>query len=102
MTEVEEPASPATPKAAEMESNRAEMETGATGDDVSEQSVDLHGHAYPTQDRWAQIRRNAAERAARVSESEQSNLSVSQSVKTDDGETSGEESKFKCHYSDPR
>jgi hypothetical protein len=39
-------------------------------------------------DRWAQIRKNAAERAARMSE-EQSGVTD----KTDDGETSGEESK---------
>ena len=43
------------------------------------------------QDRWAQIRKNAAERAARQSE-EQSR--VSNTDKTDDGETSGEESKL--------
>jgi hypothetical protein len=43
----------------------------------------------PVQDRWAQIRKNAADRAARQSE-EQSRQSE---VKTDDGETSGEESK---------
>ena len=42
----------------------------------------------PVQDRWAQIRKNAAERAARQSE-EQSR----QTDRTDDGETSGEESK---------
>ena len=42
-------------------------------------------------DRWAQIRKNAAERAARQSE-EQTNRSRTE-TKTDDGETSGEESK---------
>ena len=41
-----------------------------------------------TTDRWAQIRKNAAERAARMSE-EQSR----QTDRTDDGDTSGEESK---------
>jgi hypothetical protein len=45
----------------------------------------------PVQDRWAQIRKNAAERAARQSE-EQSRRS--QTERTDDGETSGEESKY--------
>ncbi|KAF2836487.1 DUF1708-domain-containing protein [Patellaria atrata CBS 101060] len=58
-------------------------------DDVSEVSVDLSRQISP-QDRWAQIRKNAAERAARVSE-EQSRRSQSQSARTDDGETSGEE-----------
>lgn len=59
-------------------------------DDVSEGSVDM-GHQGPlSQDRWAQIRKNAADRAARLSE-EQSRRSHSQSVRTDEGETSGEE-----------
>ena len=44
-------------------------------------------------DRWATIRENAARRAARASE-EQSESRPSQSARTDDGETSGEESKF--------
>ena len=43
------------------------------------------------QDRWAQIRRNAADRAARQSE-EQTTRSRTE-TRTDDGETSGEESK---------
>lgn len=59
-------------------------------DDVSEESVDLSQQASPSQDRWAQIRKNAAERAARLSE-EQSRRSQSQSARTDEGETSGEE-----------
>jgi hypothetical protein len=60
------------------------------GDDASEQSVEFNSQALPSQDRWAQIRRNAAERAARLSE-EQSRRSQSQSNRTDEGETSGEE-----------
>jgi hypothetical protein len=61
-------------------------------DDVSEESVDLGYTMSNPQDRWAQIRRNAAERAARLSE-EQTRRSRSQSAqtRTDDGETSGEE-----------
>ena len=50
----------------------------------------------PVQDRWAQIRENAARRAARASEeqSTQSRPSHAQSTReTDDGETSGEESE---------
>lgn len=43
-------------------------------------------------DRWAQIRRNAAERAARASE-EHHGRSRTETRTTDDGETSGEESK---------
>ena len=62
----------------------------ATMDDVSEESVDLNQTVSPSQDRWAQIRKNAAERAARLSE-EQSRRSRSQSARTDEGETSGEE-----------
>jgi len=55
----------------------------------------------PALDRWAQIRKNAAERAQRINaEQEQSRRSISQSGKTDrteqtdktdDGDTSGEE-----------
>lgn len=57
----------------------------------SEQSVDLTRQVSPAQDRWAQIRKNAAERAARMSEDKQSKRSESVSKATDDGETSGEE-----------
>ena len=57
-------------------------------DNVSEKSNDLSRQISPVQDRWAQIRKNAAERAARQNE-EQSG----RTDKTDDGETSGEESK---------
>ena len=44
-------------------------------------------------DRWAQIRKNAAERAQRISQEQQSGRSRSQSAKTDadEGDTSGEE-----------
>lgn len=59
-------------------------------DDASEESIDLGQQATPSMDRWAQIRKNAAERAARLSE-EQSRRSQSQSARTDEGETSGEE-----------
>ncbi|KAF1911555.1 hypothetical protein BDU57DRAFT_560299 [Ampelomyces quisqualis] len=61
-------------------------------DDISEESVTLKTDSIPTNDRWAQIRKNAAERATRLSE-EQSrrSRSQSQSQRTDEGETSGEE-----------
>jgi Domain of unknown function (DUF1708) len=58
-------------------------------EEVVDEATDLTREISPVQDRWAQIRKNAAERAARQSE-EQSRQSE---VKTDDGETSGEESK---------
>ncbi|RDW87511.1 hypothetical protein BP5796_03205 [Coleophoma crateriformis] len=45
----------------------------------------------PTQDRWAQIRKNAAERAAQRQSEEQSRGGYSQKTDGDDGETSGEE-----------
>jgi hypothetical protein len=46
-------------------------------------------------DRWATIRENAARRAARASEEQSTQSRPSQSARTDDGETSGEESKSK-------
>ncbi|PNS20437.1 hypothetical protein CAC42_5887 [Sphaceloma murrayae] len=67
-----------------------------TSDTMSE--ISAQEEQAPTlthSDRWAQIRKNAAERAARQSE-EQSTRSQGQSVYTDrteDGETSGEESE---------
>jgi hypothetical protein len=61
-------------------------------DDASDDSVEA---ATPRDDkvldRWAQIRKNAAERAQRISEEQQSGRSRSQSAKTDEGDTSGEE-----------
>jgi Domain of unknown function (DUF1708) len=44
-------------------------------------------------DRWAQIRKNAAERAARMSEEQSTGRTARTSRTDDDGETSGEESK---------
>lgn len=61
-------------------------------DDMSEDSVEAGRQASPSQDRWAQIRKNAAERAARLSEEQtHRSRSQSQSQRTDEGETSGEE-----------
>jgi hypothetical protein len=61
-------------------------------DDISEESITLKTDAVPTTDRWAQIRKNAAERAARLSEEQvRRSRSQSQSQRTDEGETSGEE-----------
>lgn len=51
-------------------------------------------HLTESKDRWATIRENAARRAAqRASEEHSVQSRPSQSVRTDDGETSGEESK---------
>jgi hypothetical protein len=52
----------------------------------------------PAQDRWAQIRKNAAERAAARQSEEQSRGGYSQKTDPDDGETSGEESKLSRQY----
>ncbi|KAE8822770.1 hypothetical protein PTNB85_09047 [Pyrenophora teres f. teres] len=61
-------------------------------DNISEESVEFSKQASPSQDRWAQIRKNAADRAARLSEEQtRRSRSQSQSQRTDEGETSGEE-----------
>jgi len=67
-----------------------EMHPGyGTADDQGTHAVEA-----PVLDRWAQIRKNAAERAARVSE-EQSTRSRGQSIATEGAsETSGEESEY--------
>lgn len=54
------------------------------------ESKDFTREISPVQDRWAQIRKNAAERAARQSEEQSRKGEVRNSV---DSETSGEESK---------
>ncbi|EHL02313.1 putative Morphogenesis-related protein MSB1 [Glarea lozoyensis 74030] len=58
----------------------------------SDDGNDLTKQVSPTQDRWAQIRKNAAERAAARQSEEQSRGGYSQKTDGDDGETSGEES----------
>jgi hypothetical protein len=55
--------------------------------DVSEESSTI---ANPS-DRWAQIRKNAAERAQRLNEEHSHGRNHSASARSDDGETSGEE-----------
>lgn len=60
-------------------------------DDASEKSIELAREVSPLQDRWAQIRKNAAERAARLSEEQSKPV---QTVNSDEGDTSGEESKY--------
>lgn len=66
----------------------------AVDDAQSETTMEEPTEAAAAQDRWAIIRENAARRAARASEEQSSMQSrPSQSQRTDDGETSGEESK---------
>ncbi|ETI26254.1 hypothetical protein G647_03031 [Cladophialophora carrionii CBS 160.54] len=69
-----------------LNSGRSFQQTESSMDD--EEEPVLTQQVSPT-DRWAQIRRNAAERAARQSE-EQTSRSRTE-TRTDDGETSGEE-----------
>ncbi|MCJ1389339.1 hypothetical protein MMC18_002195 [Xylographa bjoerkii] len=59
-------------------------------DDSSEHSNELTQQISPVQDRWAQIRKNAAARAAMQNE-RQSEEQSRKTDRTDDGETSGEE-----------
>jgi hypothetical protein len=70
----------------------------ATSDRDSETTLEDRREAAPVQDRWATIRENAARRANRVeernSEEQAAPSRFSQSMRTDDGDTSGEESKF--------
>ena len=69
------------------------MEAGEQVDAAYDNDGGNYDAGAPVTDRWAQIRKNAAERAARVSE-EQSMRSRGQSVATEGAsETSGEESK---------
>ncbi|KAF2085637.1 hypothetical protein K490DRAFT_17411, partial [Saccharata proteae CBS 121410] len=75
---------------------RVGAEQQVDDDTQSEASLDLATQtAPPTQDRWAQIRQNAAARAARRSEEQQWSGRPSEShtatTRTDDGDTSGEE-----------
>ena len=89
----EDEAAPSVPRRAPPqvpEQSQASHHDPVTADDISEESVDLSQQNAVAQDRWAQIRKNAAERAARLSE-EQSRRSQSQSARTDEGVTSGEE-----------
>ncbi|TVY55323.1 Morphogenesis-related protein MSB1 [Lachnellula cervina] len=57
----------------------------------SEDGAPLEQEQSHTQDRWAQIRKNAADRAAQRQSEEQSRGGYSQKTDGDDGETSGEE-----------
>lgn len=63
-------------------------------DGVSEVTVEEPEDPKNVRDRWAAIRENAQKRAARASEDHDTQSRLSQSQRTDDGETSGEESEF--------
>ena len=65
-------------------------------DRQSETTMDDHHDPVVVQDRWAQIRENAHKRAERARHSEDTTEQSRPSRLTDDGETSGEESKS-CH-----
>ena len=67
------------------------MPAEASDDEEEEEDNTLTKQVSPS-DRWAQIRKNAAERAARQAD-EPGNRSRTE-TRTDDGETSGEESRF--------
>ncbi|KAF1975793.1 hypothetical protein BU23DRAFT_552267 [Bimuria novae-zelandiae CBS 107.79] len=87
----EDDAAPSVPRHAGPPMPERSSPSRQSVDNISEESVEpATAYGPPEQDRWAQIRKNAAERAARLSE-EQSRRSHSQSVRTDEGETSGEE-----------
>lgn len=62
-------------------------------DSVSDMTVEEE--PSNVKDRWAAIRDNAHKRAARASEEHDAQSRLSQSQRTDDGETSGEESKYR-------
>lgn len=74
------------------------MERDDPNDDAQSEATMESPQEVQPQDRWATIRENAARRAARAearpSEEQSSQSRPSQSARTDDGETSGEESKF--------
>ena len=70
-----------------------QAENPANGNDANGSTPAADEPVVPIQDRWAQIRKNAAERANQ----EEPQPRTSQAERTDDGETSGEESKLLPH-----
>lgn len=81
------PVSPVSPAAAKPESLPQTPTNGHEKSETTNQSPDLSAE----QDRWAQVRKNAAERATVANEEPETR--TSQSERTDEGDTSGEESK---------
>lgn len=82
------PETPAIPAAAEVESPKSP----ANGHEQKPAFISQETAIAEENDRWAQIRKNAAERAAAAT-SEEPETRTSQSERTDEGDTSGEESK---------
>lgn len=83
----EEPLTPAVPAAAEVEVPK----TPTNGHEEKPDTISQKALASE-EDRWAQIRKNAAERTAATGEEPETR--TSQSERTDEGDTSGEESKL--------
>jgi len=83
----DEPLTPAVPAAAEVEVPKTPTSGHEEEPEITSQEKALAGE----EDRWAQIRKNAAERAAAMNETPETR--TSQSERTDEGDTSGEESK---------
>lgn len=87
---------PAEYEKPDLSSSRYRHERVASDKD-SEMTIEDNREPILTQDRWATIRENAAKRAARAEERQSEDQSTqsrfSQSMRTDEGETSGEESK---------
>ncbi|PVH72256.1 hypothetical protein DL98DRAFT_80402 [Cadophora sp. DSE1049] len=73
------------------ESPRQSEDDAAVPPNISRVRTNDEAEASPVQDRWAQIRKNAAERAALRQSEEQSRGGYSGKTDVDDGETSGEE-----------
>ncbi|KAL9620547.1 MAG: hypothetical protein Q9160_004908 [Pyrenula sp. 1 TL-2023] len=82
---------PSLGHAEEDQSYHGEIPSAETGEEIHDEGEDSGQQISPVQSRWAQIRRTAAEHAAARQSEEQSRAPTEQ---TDDGETSGEESKF--------
>ncbi|KAK0115688.1 hypothetical protein ONS95_000045 [Cadophora gregata] len=73
------------------ESPRQSEDDAAVPPNISRERATDDAEVTPAQDRWAQIRKNAAERAAMRQSEEQSRGGHSGKTDGDDGETSGEE-----------
>jgi len=73
------------------DSPRQSEDDAAVPPNISRVRTNDEAEASPVQDRWAQIRKNAAERAAQRQSEEQSRGGYSGKTDVDDGETSGEE-----------
>ena len=79
------------------DSPRQSEDDAAVPPNISRVRTNDEAEASPVQDRWAQIRKNAAERAAQRQSEEQSRGGYSGKTDVDDGETSGEESEYLSH-----